>query len=340
MAIVNINPVPPRGLRALQYARNGAITDGPNMTGLAAFINMLRGRRMKVLCSKMCGPSQFLVTAGDVGTCQFYVSPFAASVGVLMLCAPTNSATVHGSYFWTVDGVAQTSVDLGATTATVTPDSYFVKSQTFVDGGGANLTGDASHTALLTLSTTAQVRGFIIYERARTSLDTGTGAGVATDQYSIGDPITDTNISLPTDAMWSVFASQGTHHIHWTEHRGSGAPTVTGATFKNVLDQGTGGYASTAAGFWTIPYRQGRQTGTTVEVTCWCYAQGSGSGSVKFTNSAGTIATISSIGAKNFYTATGTLDPTISGSDLVIVEQNDSGGSITTYGVGMYDLAT
>lgn len=333
MGIVFVPPVPAAGRKHLLSGRNGAITSGPAMAGFAGMVNMLTGRRKKMLFAKV-KPGYAGVTAGTLMRCRFFTSRHATSVTVLMILAKSNG--VGGAYFWTVDGVSQGSKSVGAQAAAPAgPSDVFTATHTFRTGGGANLTGGALHEARLDTSGTVRVLGAIIFEQQAGILST-TDYGIPVDAYDVGAPVTGASLNAIIEQLWVLYKESGAHQIFWSDDTaGAAAPTAV-ATYKNILDASTAGWAAGAAGFWTYPYRKHRLTGTTVDVTLWCYASAT-TGSVRFSNSAGVIGTITGIAAAGFYSATATLDATLT-SDLVIVEHKDTAGTITTQSAGMYEL--
>lgn len=346
MSIVNVPHVPLKGLKHLHYGRIDQITDGPWMAGFASFVNMLTGRRQKLLYSKFeaCIEDRFLDSSVSRCNHMFRTSPYTGGVQCVALLRRLYSTSAQGEYTWTVNGVAQPTMYAGAENVMTFdgPDMIFMQSQTFVDGSGDPLAGNTVYEASLSV-TSGLVLGVCVFETWKSQLVTGTG-GVPLDVYAVGSPVLDRDIASLTDQLWTLYCQQGTHHIRWS-HGGAGAadPTRTGTTWENVLDGTTTGYGANAAGHWVYPYRRNTLAGSTVAVTFWTYASSSSgtTGQVRFVNNDGTIATITGIGALDWYSTTGVFDTTLT-EDLVIVEMNNTNVAATTTvrDYGCYEYTT
>ena len=340
MSQIFIPEVRSEGYKHLARGRNGMITCGPQMAALAQAFNTIAFRRCKLLVSQYTYLGNF-PTPSSTFFARFYCSPLVKDVYVVMLIGDAGAPAGLGSYFWTVDGVNQVTKDIAnSASASAAPGDFYTQASRFVDGSGNSLAAGV-HDVHCTLSATAAITGFAIVEVATPYADTS--EALSPDVYSVGSPILGRDLTAMTNRAWLLHRQQGTHHIHWTSN--TVGATQTGTTYKNILDGTTTGWAATAAGFWTIPYRQAAQTGTTVPVTMWVYADDGGgaanTGRVRFVNSAGVIATITGIGAAGYYTATGTLDPALV-DDLVIIEHSNATGGelVNTYGAGMYAFDT
>lgn len=346
MSVVVVPAVPSAGIKPLHLGANGRVTSGPAQARIANFVNMLVGRRCKVLMSRYNGVGTASTKFQDGCEGQFRTSAYPSNVFAVVLLTRTNSATVHGTCTWTVGppgaGVAQATQYVGGnTTASDAPNDLFIISQVFVDGSGDPLAGSTAYNTSMALGgTNIAVVGMIIYELPSGTLDTSV-SGLSCDVSSVGSPVLDRDLAAITDRLWAYYCDGGTHHIRWLSV-GGGRPR-TSATYANVLDGSTAGYSAAAAGHWTWPYRRSTLAGTTVPVTLWVMASTNvgSTGRVRFVNSAGTIGTITGIGTtKQIYSTTATLDATLT-SDLVITEHSDSAANtITTYGFGCYDLTT
>lgn len=335
-----------RGLPIEAMARNGQITDGANMATLANYVNMIAARRFKILAQGGNSISGLLSTSATIAA-QWHTSPNCGGVEVVLVLGPSTSATAFGSYTFTVDGVAQATRYITGDTGGVSgPNDLVFDHQTFVDGSGDPLAGDTDYEATMTL-TNAALLYYIIYERPRNSLDTDTDTAIATDVFAYNAPILDRDVATMVDAMWKLHRRQGA--VHFTHQVQLGTPpSEPTTTFINILDGSLAIVGAAAAGFWTIPYRKNRLAGSTVDVVLWAYgevvAPGAGTGQVKFANSAGTIGTVTGFaGAAEFRSTTGTLDATISTSDLVVVSHRITvadGAEMVTYAAGMYEYLT
>jgi hypothetical protein len=337
MSRVAIGSVPPTGHKHLLRGANGRVTSGPSTAHVANLLNTIALRRGKVLLSKFTYLNNFPAPPQTFYG-RFYCSPYVQGVRVTMLLGDSGTPASTG-YTWDVDGVTQRAM-AATNTATPSPGPSAYRTQTlrFVDGSGDPL-APGVHDVNCTLTGTSGITGFVIYEIVSNNGQTGVNA-LDPSQFSVGSPVTGANLSGMTDFAWLIYRQQGTHQIHWTDN--TVGVSQLGATYANILDATTGGFATTAAGFWAYPFRQSTYNGTTVPVTMWCYASSTGTtGRVRFTNSAGTIGTITGIGAAGYYTTTGTLS-SADADDLVVIEHSEATGgqTVTTMGAGMYDLTT
>ena len=329
-----------------RFARNGDLTDGVKMNQLAGAINSLSARRLHVLAQGGNGMAMTSAGSVDIGACKFHTSPNCAGVEVMMVLGRSTSATLLGSYQWTVGGVAQASRYMGGSTAgTNGPDDLVVDKQRFVDGSGNQLAGDTDYTATFNTSASIAAAAYVIYEVPRSTVVTGSAVQsvLGYDIFGHGNPILDRDISRLTDAMWLMYRRQGAHQFSFAAVT-TLIPTQTGTTPKNICDDATTGYGANAAGFWTIPRRKNRLAGTVVNVALWARSECTTSdGVVRFSNSAGVIGSITGIAAVGFYSTTATLDATLSTSDLVIVEHfsaANAAGVVNTYSAGIYEYLT
>lgn len=335
------------GLQADRICRNGKLTDGVKVNQLSDFINTIASRRLHVLAQGGCGTGTFLSSSGNNVLVKAHTSPNCGGVQVWMICGRSTSATTMGSYTWQVDATAQQTRYLGGSTAgTNGPDDLVCDGQRF-QIAGAELSGDTVYEFRLSVSSTVSVLFYCIYEVPRTSLDLAlhTAANWGRGVFDYGAPILDSNLSSLTDTLWKMYRRQGVNQILYGSTTGTAA-SQTGTTWKNILDGSTSGFSSSAAGFWTIPYRKNRLAGTTVDVVLWAYGGTNvmSGGEVRFVNSAGTIGTITGFvdTIDEFRTQTATLDATISTSDLVIIEHRHSnaGDLQRTFSAGIYEFLT
>lgn len=329
-----------RGLFELGIARQGGITDGYELTTLAGFVNQLGSRRLHVLAQGGNSIGNYagsgLIIAG-----RFHTSPNCNRVEAVMIAGRSTSATVLGSSFWSINGVAiaPNVYTAGSVAGTAGPRDLSV-SRTRLTSGGSNLAGDTTYDWTLTTGATPiSVAYFIIYEVPRDTLDPDTdAAAIPHDVFQVGAPILDRDIGDLTDSLWTLYKRHGIPQFSFIHVSGT-APSAN-ATFKNVLDATTTGYSSSAAGYWTIPYRKNRMTKTTLDVVLWAVSAvaAGADGQVQFTNAAGTIGTLTGISTANTYTTTATIDASASGSQLVVVEHKSAASTVSTIAAGMYEL--
>lgn len=328
-----------KGMTEIAMARQGGITDAFGLATIAGYVNHLSSRRMHVLAQGGNSVGNYPPSGLIIGG-RFHTSPSCNRVEALMIAGRSTSATVLGSSSWAINGAAITPnvYTAGSVSGTSGPRDLSV-SRTRLTSGGSDLAGDTTYDWTLTTGATPiSVLYFVLYEVPRDSLDQSTNTGVPLDVFQVGAPILDRDVADVTDSLWTLYKRQGISQFTF-EHVTGTTPTAN-ATFKNVLDATTTGYSSSAAGYWTIPYRKNRMTKTTLDVVLWTVAAtaAGADGQVKFTNSAGTIATITGIGAANTYTTTATIDAATSGSQLVVVEHKSAASTISTIAAGMYEL--
>jgi hypothetical protein len=349
MAILNVTYQQGYGLIHEGVARNGRPTNGFGLASLANYINMISARRLHVL-----GQGGGTIAAGFAGgagltgrgTLRCHTSPNCAGVECLMVFAPSTSTTVFDSYIWTVGNVTaaetygqSTRYLAGNGAGASGPNDIIVDRQRFKKTSGADIPGDVDLN--LDLEASGFLIYYIVYEVQQTSLDTSSHTCVPLDVFHIGAPILDRDIADLQDTIWTLYKRQGVTEFSWQAPDAGSEPSQTGTTYKNILDASTAGYSSSAAGFWTVPYRKNRLAGTTVDVVLWATgAVNTGTGGrVRFSNSAGVIGTITGYTtSRTTRTTTATLDATLTSSDLVIVEHSDSAGNtMTTMAAGMID---
>jgi len=327
------------------YARNRATVHGLHFAQAAAAVNMCSGRRKKVHAQQWIKPSNMTTsaTARTVSRGYLRTSPDVLEVRCRMMVAPTAaSLTVPGTAIWTVNGVAQSTINLpGIVTSKGTdPETWFVVDQVFVDGSGDPLAGNTAMEFSLALDDGARVFGWTVYETQFTELDTASHQAVLVDPFGDGADILDRDLSDLVETMYTLWKQQAGVQIFWSVADAT-AITQNSTTYKNVLDAATTGWASTAAGFYVHPYKRGTLTSSSDPVTLWAIANTSaGTGNVRFTTSAGTLGTISSIGTTlQAYTTTADLN-SANTSDLVVVEVNNNAANTTSfYACGMIEYS-
>ncbi len=347
MTIVNTSYQRGYGIPFEWSARNGHITDGLAVSSLASYINMIAARRMHILAQ---GGAAVTGGLGGSSPALQYInastSPNIAAVEVLTICTPFAGTLSPANFFWNVNGPGfyqqQARMYIGTNASGAAgPGSVVVLKQRLVDDTGANLIGDTQYSFDVELNA-ASLLYYVIYEVPRTTLNTATHTAIPTDVFGVGAPILDRDVATMTDAMWKIYRRQGSPCFTWAEDLGIGASRA-GTTYANILSGSTAGYSSSAAGFWTIPYRKNRMTGSTVNVVLWAtgFVSAGTGGRVRFSNSSGVIGTITGYTtAKLQRSTTATLDATQT-SDLVTVEISDSGlNTMNCQTAGMYEYMT
>jgi hypothetical protein len=327
-----------------KIARGDSIPDAGRVRLLAGRINTLLGRRFKRLWQKSGPGFSTYSAAGSATTWRglFHTSPNIKGVRVEMILRGSDSVGSDRYYEWTVGGVAQRRRRVVTDTTATTAANFQLRfdSQEFVDGSGDPLAGDTQYEFSLTVNDGCRVIGATIYELKRDVLDTDLHVAVRTDPLAIGSPVLAREIEDLHNGAWSVWQKQGPVHVAWSNDDVT-PPTRTGSTYANVIDASTAGYSASAAGQWHYTTDHGRYSADTVPCVFWCYASvnaGAG-GRVRFTDSGGTMATITGIGTTpQIYTTTATI---ACRDSLVVVEHSDAGvNTITTHAAGFYELGT
>lgn len=344
--ILPVDFVPSRGLAWERVAKIGRLTDGYRMAEIASFINMIGAQRLRVLAQGgylLASSPAFNSMNARVHTC-----PNGSRVYGMVIVGNGASSTSSTAYFWKVNNVTcATRYSQTPGSVVAGPNELRVEHTRLLDGGtgGTDLTADTDYDINISTGSNHAIYFYCVYEVPIPTLDASTNAvAVPLDVFQVGAPVLDRDISDAIESAWTVYKRQGTHHFSWASVEGA-APSQTGTTWKNVLDATTTGYGANAAGFYTIPYRQGRQvTSSTVDVVLWARGSvNSGTGGrVRFQNSAGVIGTITGFTTSSTVrTTTATLPTTSSTSDLVIVEHSDSGANtMTTIAAGIYAYLT
>ena len=337
MTLIYPGRTPNAGLPTLKVARNGAVTDGAALARVGALTNTLMTRRMHPLLygGNSIGnyPPSGLIIGG-----VFHTSPYCDRVEVMMIAGRSTSATVSGHSEWAINGVQCADSFIGGSISGTTGPQDLSVVRVRLTESGADLVGDTDYEFTLTAGATPiSILWFCVYEVPRDFIDTAAGA-TPLDVFQVGAPILDRDIGSLTDALWTIHARSGNPQFAFMHTSGT-APSAT-TTYKNILDGSTTGYSAAAAGYWTFPYRKNRHTSSTTDVVLWAVSivDGTGlGGTVRFTNAAGTIGTLTIVNGVTA-TATATIDATMSGSQLVVVEHKSTANTITTIAAGMYEL--
>lgn len=308
--------------------KNGDVADGPSGAAVAQMWYGLKLRRGQVYYSR-AAPLGTNFASGVTHRARFY----------------TNSDELWCRVGYSDSGVAGNA---GFSTLTIGGTSYLSSFQDPANSGtpAAGPSDFRSVTFKLTglsgvedlswsVDANSAINSIIIYAASRAGSESD-AAALSTDHYFVGAPINGPELYNTTGSIWNIWGTGATQHFAW-----SGNAFHTGTTYANLLDGALTGYASTAAGFWAIPEKQATLTATTTEVTLWCYASSTSTGGrVRFTTSAGTLATITGIGAAGYYSTTGTLSSAVTESQLVVVECSEAtaGQTVTVSGAGMYSF--
>lgn len=351
--IVPVNKVPGYGRYVNKMCRNQVIPDGLKMAGLAGDANMLAGRRLKRHFEKWIRPEDAYSAAGSRRTwiTRSYTSLNLKALKARVLLVPAaNGFSASPYYQWAVDVGGAGAVNQveryvpgsSAVVGTFDLDDIFVDEVTLTDDGtpaGAAIAGDKEIDLSLTVVDGARVIGATVYEVPLDQLDTDVHTACRTDRYGVGAAILTAGLDDPVETAWALYKRNGAPLIGWCTD--DGAPvTQNSATYKNVLDGTTTGWAATAAGFPILPRYRHRQVTTGVNVVFWVRAKtdAGSTGRVRFVGSGGTIATITGIGTTEaFHSVQATIDGTLD-DDLIIVECSDSTpNTVSVYAAGAYE---
>lgn len=342
--ILGINRSFAEGMFALEQARQSGIVDAYAAGKIAGYINHIASRRVHVLAQGGNSVGNYAPGSLVLGG-RMHTSPFCNRVEALIIAGRTSSNTDLGQVTLSVDSYSMPTMYVGGSVSgTSGPVDLSVLRKRMQSAANTDLAPDTDYDwRIETGSVPTAIAYFIIYEVPRETLDPAVDGNPAITPFAVGAPILDRDIASVTDTLWTIYKRSGLPMFAHSTYATS-SPSAT-ATFKNVLDATTTGYSSSAAGFWTIPYRKNRLTKTTLDVVLWAVANTdplnpSTDGIVRFVNAAGTIGSITSIGtsASVIWTTTATIDATTSGSQLVIVEHSSATSTITTRGVGMLEL--
>ncbi len=350
MPRVPVDRAPSAYLAHDKLGRNAALPDAESMVRLATRTNAILGRRFKRLWSKN-GPGQTsYMAAGSATTWRgvFHTSPNVRSVRVQVIhqCAGVNPALGTDHYYqFTVGGVAQRRRNVGTDGYDQSTASFLdhlrYDTGTFYDGAGNQLAGNTQYEFSLTVNDGCRIVGVTIYECRALSLDTDTQTAVRYDTMAVGTPVLASHLEDLHNGAWLAWQKQGPVHVAWSTED-TGPPVRTGATYENVIDGATTGYAATAAGQWAYMDGHGSFSSATVPCVFWCHANTDvgATGRVRFIGSGGVLATITGIGTTaQIYTVTATVAAI---DTLVVIEHSNATGgqSITTRAAGFYELGT
>lgn len=316
------------GMQDTALAGNGEVSDSYALASMSNYLyGLIMHRSCRLLYSRHAGAPDTSFASGTThrGRCPEF------GLAGKRLCSVTYvDAGVAGSAgfaSFTFGGVAQAPPSFAHTAATPGPNSTKVFS--------FELTGSAPFDFSWSVDANSGINGVRIYQ-APANYSSVYSLIARPSRLAAGSPVTYANISdFDTYGYSTVWTYNSTPHFYW-----SGSAAQTGTTYANILDAATTGYAASAAGFYTIPYRQNSLAATTAQAKFWVYASTSvgTTGRARISNSTGVLATITGIGTAGAYYSTNVNLDTSLTSDLVIVEISDAtaGRTITVNGAGLY----
>lgn len=344
---VEMSPIWPVGYSSSKTARNGRVVNASPLAQIIGLSNSIMGRRLRSVWQK-CIPLDQAYSAGAgprvIGRGYFKVAPTARFlIGVVGYVPAIDTYLGTGSPFWRFnvngtpgpDFITQPIASISSITEVLRPRWQLCKIYNAAAGDQVTLGFEIGNGALPLFVN--------VYEVPSTTIDCDSFSGSA---YGVDPRLASQGASVDT-GLWSALGAQimnawnllGTCHFNWSHMTGGSVDNAT-ATDTNILDGDTGGWTSTAAGFYFHPAGRDRQfkNPDTAPAKCWVYAECSTSdGEVKFSHSDGTIATVSvNSNTPQIFTADGAYS-TLFTEDLVTVESNGGTGTTKVYAAGMYD---
>jgi hypothetical protein len=203
-----------------------------------------------------------------------------------------------------------------------------------------DITGDTAYQLVLSQYQHARIRFVTAHELPRyTLLSTAAGFSDPTPVYQGGSILAATQADLL--AMIRAMARrQGQQFVaHSTPT--STPLTMTGTTYKNIVDGTTSGYSATAQGTYTWPAYQGsRSASGSIPVEVYAYLKTTGAAStayLKLVDSAGDIVELSTASTTGVWvTGTGTWSTSNASRLVQALSKNTGGGTTSVWAWGMY----
>lgn len=353
MPVAEIDMLPSSGLHPEWIARNGSIVSGPALTALARYENLIASRRLRVHFKHLIQPSDTTNYVADTTTWRTYfrTSPNVSQVWVRMTFAPPEvHATTLSRGYWVVTpsgGAAVTQDTLYDQRYVTGGSSVFQNRYTYVDqrlvsnaSTDADLVGDTVYSAVWHCIDHIRPIGAVIYEVPSLTLDPSVAGKVGIDPsvFRANAHILDRDVEDLWGSAQTVWKRQGASIFSWTVDNTT-AKTVTGTTYRNILDGGTGGWSASAPGWYHWPYRCGSFDSSNVPVLFWVYANSNAGtdGNARLVGQGGTYVTIANINTTAaFYTGTGNLKADYTSENLIVEANQGSGNTISVYAAGAY----
>lgn len=352
MAGPTVPPVYHRGRNPSNYAGNGRLVTAEAFSEAARYINMLAGRRLKVHLRRAGHSGDYAGGAGVAECCRgrFHTSPNVTALRARIVCQPVNSTstTINPQLFWEITTSNNASAGTAThgtvyvgrrKTGTIVPDDHFVIEQVMT-GFSANTT----YNAVLWRNDFVRIISVVLYEFPLDTVDINDAIGALDyaanpSSYYAGAEIVDGDITDLHNASHKLWERQGMNDISWSRWIGT-AISTTSATFTNVLDATTTAYSATTAGFPIWPYKRGTRSSNNIPVVLYAYGTGS-TGEVRFTNSGGTIGTVTLAAAATWATTTGNLDASQASDKVDVMYRSTNGvSSVSLLAAGMYEYQT
>lgn len=320
------------GLVDSALMKNGDVMDGGAAAAIANFTySMLERRSGRVLYSNEASFGAYFAS-GVTHRARTYPS-FAPLLYCTVVYGDSGTAGTAGFATFNVDGIAQAVPKL-INTSVASTGPLGLRRATFrlVPGGGP-----PEHDIDWSAAANSAITAVIVYGGVETINGIWNGNTTETSNYVVGNSVDALNFAGgPVQIGWDLWCDNGPAFFAW-----SGSFSVASATYTNLLDSSTSGWASTAAGLWAIPYAQATMTETTVPCKLWVYASctTAGAGRVRIQNSTGAICTITGIGTAGYYSASLSLDPTVT-NDLIVLEASATAGTVSVSGMGVYAVTS
>ncbi len=332
-----------------KYFCNGYDVVSQSHSQLAAYVNMLAGRRRRVLYTRS---ARITTVAGGAGAIPaFYgewrTSPTPGRVRMTLMTLPvSNTGATIDPYVQaqlSTDGTvyaARTALRFGHRDAgTVSPSQIGVAEQFWDD-----LDPDTTYYHYLSLNDYARVLAVTIWEEPLNQIDvtpaTPTTDGcVFPDWYNTRSAITDASIDDLHTTAYDLWKKQGAVLASW----GKGiAPTTLSASYVNAFDSTLTDWSAGGPGFWAYPRLRGSYHSTNVPIyfTAQASVSGGGTGTIALRTTTGAdVATISVTSATAAeHTATGYLDSSRT-SDLMQVLFKTTAGTLTLNRMSIYEYS-
>lgn len=350
MAIIRVRPnilglarwYPP------DYARDGVGVPAL-ISDASQYTNAVAGTRFKLIFSKSVTQATAATTAAaastTLATWRFFrhTSPLAKAVRFMFTVSSTSIGPQGGNF---------PGIQISASPALSPTPSLFATPNDNAGGGNTpnafrqiyqdvTVSGDTDYTFLVTLVDQPNVSGLAVYELQRTTLDTSVDTYcVDESQFGAPRPIYTTATNQLQTTLQRLWKRQGALGFAWCIDNGT-ALTRSSATSANVLDATTA-YTSGTAGFPVRPQYRNALNDTTLPVRLWAVAtQTTGTGTVTFVGSGGTIGSVSITGGSATAATTNSVSlPLTDPNKIDIWFAGDGTHTLSLYAAGLEQYET
>mgnify|MGYP001598549564 CR=1 FL=1 len=350
------------GINPASFMTNGRMCTANASVMLADYVNMLAGRRLKVLVAQSLPAGQVVGETGSRLTWyfRFHTSPGVEQIRVAMIIAPADTAIDDAAEEPLVLWLYQTMNPLGTlrngatistnkrkpTAANTFPNDYLIREDIWT----TDITGDTDYQCILQLDDFARLLSFVVYEQQNELMNVDGAApftadnAVMTNLYTVGGEVTDLGIGDLWNTAYKIHKRQGARILTWSAFN-TNLLTTTSATFVNVFDSAFTAWDANAPGAWCWPYKKGTYNSNNVPVKLLAHGNvtGGGTGTIEWRVNGTTIGstTFTNLLADWLTEVTGNLNAANANDKIDIFVKTTAGTvSIRSLSIYEYDAST